>query len=749
MSAKVEFKLLGETLPADNVPAQYDLFESLSTPYEALVTFSTKDAAFKPSTCLRSSMTLHVIDADRGRERSLTGICDRCEFVHHEGTQFIFRLRLVPPIAALAHREDCRIYQDKGPVDVIKELLAAAGVEKVEWRLRTEYPKREYIVQYRETELEFMHRLMEEEGIFYFFSHEEGEATMVLSDSTEAIAEELKVPTVLAMSAGMSASDSVVSFSVTKKIATSNVQMRDFDFEKPDMHPESAQAAAEVVPQVYYEYPGGFTKGQDGERRVAARLRELRANAELARGTTNASNIEVGKMVTVTGAVQEILNRKYIVTELRSRGRQSLSGGGAAGAEGQAASNTVENDFVAMPEAGVFSAPRKTKKPRIHGLQTAMVTGPSMGEEEIHTDKYGRVKVRFRWDRVSQHDDKSSCWLRVMQAPLGGQMIIPRVGWEVSVAFLDGDPDRPFVLGRLYNAERTPPYALPGTKASGSIRSASSPGGAGANEIKLGDSGGSQGFGMTAQKDLNVTVGNDQAETVGANDATTVKVNASRSVGSNQSVSVSGNQETNVGSVASANVTGNQSISVGGNAVDNAISNYVEKAGADRSYSVGGDMLVICNGVRHSIEADVSRSVGAVMLTGSVASISDTIGGNYDENISIAKLDVCKGPWNETVAGNKNLTLLAADLHISKDSYASSAGGMMTNLIGGLHYAKVAGDFTVKAPMITLLGATGTFKGGGSEFKLGGGPVLIKGSKVAIETALLVHLGTALKMGAG
>src|SRR5688572_30605033 len=126
MSARVDFKLLGEKLPADNAPSGYDLYETLSTPYEALVTFTTKDADFKPASTLRSSMTLLVVDTDRARERSLTGICDLCELVHHDGTQFTFRVRLVPPVAALAHREDCRIYQEKGPVDIIKELLAAA-----------------------------------------------------------------------------------------------------------------------------------------------------------------------------------------------------------------------------------------------------------------------------------------------------------------------------------------------------------------------------------------------------------------------------------------------------------------------------------------------------------------------------------------------------------------------------------------------------------------------------------------------
>ncbi|MBL8740267.1 MAG: type VI secretion system tip protein VgrG [Myxococcales bacterium] len=749
MSAKIEFKLAGDPLPADVVTTSYDFVERLSTPYEALVTFNTKDATFKPLSLLRTALTLEVVDLDRGRSRTLTGICDQCEFVHHEGTQFVFRARLVPPIAALAHREDSRIYQDKGPVDVIKEVFAAAGVDKVEWQLESEYPAREYIVQYRESELDFVHRLMEEEGIFYFFKHEGGEVTMIVADSTTAISEELSSPTILSMSQGLGGTDPIADFSVTRTLATSSVQLRCYDFEKPQNFPESSQPADEVYPAPVYEYPANFKASADGQRRASARLRELRRGADVATGSSSASNLEVGKMISVVGGAQEIINRNYVVTELRGRGRQASGGGGRESAERQAGGdgNSVQNEITAIPEGAPFAPPRRTQKPRIHGVQTALVTGPSMGEEEIHTDKYGRIKVRFRWDRVGQHDDKSSCWLRVMQAPLGGQVIIPRVGWEVMVGFFEGDPDKPYVLGRLYNAERTPPYALPGAKTSGSIKGASSPGGAGNNEIKMGDSGGGQGFDVHAQKDFNTTIGNDQNETVGVDDAQTVKVNASQSVGANQAVSVGANQEVNVGSVASTNVTGNQSISVGGNAVDNAISNYIEKVGADRSYSTGGDMLVICNGVRHSVTADVSRSVGAVMLSGTISSLTDKFGGNYDETIGIAKIDLCKASFGETITGNKNVTSLAAELHISKASYATTCDGMATNMVGALHYSKVAGDFSVKAPMITMLGATGTFKGGSSELKLGGGPVLMKGSAITVDTALLVHMSTSLKMG--
>jgi len=750
MSAKVEFKLAGDGLPDDVRPSSFDAHEKLSTPYSVDIEFSTLDDSWTPDSILRKSLTLAVIDTDQGRERLLSGVVSSAEYLHHDGTHFIFKARLEPPIAALRSREDCRIYQDQSVDEIAKQVLAAAGVDKVDWRLKATYPKREYTVQYRESELAFVHRLFEDEGIFYFFEHTGGEVTMCVADTTDAISDDTAVPIVFSMSQGMGGTDSLADFSYKKRLRTAFVQLRDYDFEKPQMAPVATQQAVEAFPATFYEFPGGFTKSADGQRRASARLAERRRDADVVRGTSGANSLEVGRGFSVVGATQEALNGRFVITELRARGRQALGGGGArtAGASGEgAASNSVENEFHAIPEGAAYAPPRITPKPCIDGLQTATVTGPSMGEEEIHCDKYGRIKVRFHWDRVGQHDDKSSCWVRVMQVPLGGGLIIPRAGWELAIAFLEGDPDKPIAVGRVYNGERVPPYALPATKTSGSLKSSSSPGGAGSNEIKMGDSGGGQGFGVSAQKDYNLSIGNDQNETIAVNDSTKIKVNAKTHIGSNQTVSVGGNQEVNVGTMGAAKVTGDISISVGGNVVDNATSNYVEKAGGSRSNVVGGDMLVICNSIAHTIAGDITRDVSAVQLTASIASVSTTVTGNVTENISLAKVDLCKGGYAETITGSKTSQILAADIHLVKGTYSTTTGGMTTSLVGALRYAKVAGDYSVKAPMITLIGATGTLKGGSSEIKLGGGPVVVTGSKIAIETALLVKFGSSLKMG--
>lgn len=745
MASKVEFKLLGEGLPQDAAASSFVSREALSSLYEVEVRFSTTDDAFDPASLLRSSLTLSVIDTDRGRERTFTGVCNRCDLADHDGTRFFFRVVLAPPIAALAHREDSRIYQDKSVVDVVKELLAAAGVDSapgsaVEYRLRQRYSPREYIVQYRERELDFFHRLLEDEGIFYFFEHAGGAVTMVLADDVTAVSEELTVPVVLTLSQGFEGTDPVERLQYTRRLRTSDVHLRDFDFEKPQNHPESKQPAGVDNVTPYYEYPAGFTAAEDGKRRVAARMRALRRDADTVTGHSGVSTLEAGKLLTVTGAAQEPLNGRFVVTRLVSRGEQTLS------AAGGGAGNQLTNEFSGIPEGAQWAPPRITKKPRVRGVLTAVVTGPSMGDEEIHVDRYGRVKVRFHWDRVGQFDDRSSCWIRVLQVPMSG-IILPRVGWELTVTFLDGDPDRPVATGRVYNAERTPPYALPGAKTSGAIKSMSSPGGAGVNEVNLGDSGGDQGFTVNAQKDFNTTIEHDQNETVAVNETTVIKVNATTSVGANQTVSVAGKQQVNVGSQHSTKVTGNISVSVNGNAVDNATANYVEKVEGDRSNDVGGNMMLICNTIKSSVTGDISRDVGAVQLLTSIASITSNVAGDVKESIGVAKVDLCKATWSETISGNKMAQIAVGELDVVKGSYESSSEAAMTTLVGGLRYAKVAGTYTVKSPIITLIGATGTLKGAGSELKLGGAPIVVKGSKIAIDTALVVKMGTSLKLG--
>ena len=741
------FQLSGEVLPADARVQRYRAREAVSQPFEVEVDFSTLDSSFDVTRCLRESLLLSIVDG-AGRARYFHGVCERAEFVDLIGqganeTRLYFRVLLRPALAALAHRENSKIWQFNPTPDVIKDVLAGAGVDKVEWKAYQSYDQREFVVQYRESELAFISRLLEDEGLFYFFRHGPEGHVMIVADDPDAF----KVPdgedaVVLAMDSGLGLlGEPLGDFSRTRALRTGHVALRDYDFEKPQNAPVAGVDAEERWPMRRYHYPGGFTKSAEGKRRAAAMLASRRRDSDVCRGRSSAIGLHPGAPFRVEGGEPEWVNGEFVCIELLTYGEQS-----SAAADHNFA---CKNAFTGVPVGAPWAPARVTPRPRIRGIQTAVVTGSSGDDQSIHTDKFGRIKVRFHWDRIGQHDHNSSCWLRTQQLATGGSMLLPRVGWEMAVAFLDGDPDRPFCLGRIYNGEQSSALGLPANKASGSIRSHSSPGGGGANEIKMGDSGGGQGHGIKAQKDFNVTIGHDKNETIGVDEEHNVKVNLSTSVGSNETITVSANQTVTIGAMLSHKIGGSQSITVGGMESDDATANYVEKMGGNRSYTVGANQIVICNGIKTTGKGGITRTIGAASIRGAVGSISDNVGGSYTETVGAVRLEVIKGVSSETVGGLKSQQIAAAEVHLIDGNQQSSCDAAVTQMIGGLHYQNIAGDYSVKAPMITLLGAVGVFKGGGSELKLGGAPVVMKGSKIAIKAAMVIKMGSSLKMGSG
>lgn len=739
-SQLASFTLQGDPLPDDVLTARYEAVEAISEPYSIEVEFTTRDEGFRVEDCLRKRLCL-AVTGGAGEVRLFDGVVDQARLARVAGEERRFEVRLRPAMAALEHREGCRIFQEKSVVQIIQQILEEAGVsERVEWRIAKEYEPLEFVVQYRESHLNFISRLLEDNGLFYYFRHEADGHTLIIADDPAAFAPEGDAgPPLLRMAQGGAGAGAITRLTRTRALRATSVELRDFDFEKPGSPPSAAQPGQDAWPAPYYEYPAGFTKGAAGSRRAEARIRALRADADTFQGESQAAGLSVGQPLVVEGAREDCLNVEMVVTRLESRGSQVLTGGDQ--------NCSLSNGFRAIPRGAPFAAARRARRPRIRGVQTAVVTGSSEQEQALHVDKYGRVKVRFFWDREGQQDHTSSCWVRVGQQMMGGSMILPRVGWEVEVVFLHGDPDRPVVVGRVYNAEKVPPMSLPASKTSGSLKSMSSPGAGGHNEITMGDSGGSQGFGVHAQKDMNVTVGNNKTEEIAADEEQQVSVNASSSVKVNETITVSGNQSVDVGAVHSQNVSGSQSISVGGNDTSNAISNYVEKIGGDRSYSVGGNQITICNGVEYEVTGSFTREVSALELVGTVSSIQDNVVGSLTESVGAVKVQLAVGNQAEQISGSKDETYAAAELHLTKGGLSYAAEGSVTHLVGGLHYQKLGGDYVVQAPIITLLGAVGVFKGGGSELKLGGGPVTLKGSKIAVKGALIVKMGASMKLG--
>jgi type VI secretion system secreted protein VgrG len=745
------FHLSGDKLPADAHAIAYEAHEGLSRRFSVTVDMWTSDAGFEPEQALRTPALL-TIDHQESEPRYFHGIVVEIELMDAEedksGTRYRWRLTLGTFLDALFHREGSRIFQDLTPIHVVRKIFEGAGISEdhVQWLLYNDYKPREYIVQYRESELNFVERIFEDEGLFYFFRHSPEGHKLVVADDASAFAETQEGETVqLAVAQAAGASGLVThvqDFTRTRSLRTTEVYLRDYDFKKPTVLPDSTQPAEDVVPVEYYEYPGGFVDANEAKRRALARMRALRADADVVRGKSRASGLRVGASFSVEGADQEYCNGEFVVSSLVSRGLQmSLR---ADSAENFA----NKNEFEGIPAGAAWAPPRKARRPRIRGIQTAIVTGTESDPETIHCDEYARIKVHFHWDRLGKYDDKATCWLRTTQLNTGGSVILPRLGWEVAVAFFDGDPDRPFVLGRLYNGNHPPPYALPGANASGAIKSMSSPGGAGHNEIKMSDTAGSQGFGISAQKDLNITIGHDKTEKVGVDETHQVTVNLKRSVGSNESTTVSGNQSITVGSNHSQKIGGSQSVTVGANETSNSTHDFVENAGSSETYTVGANFTSISNGFTLEAKSGMTRTVSAAHIITSPSAVMDNIGGSFTETVGAVKLVVAKGTVAESTAAAKTQTTAAAEVHLVSGKLQSAAK-LVTEMIGGLHYQDVAGDYTVKAPMITLMGAVGAFRGGGSDFKLGGGPITIKGSKVALKGATIIKMGASLKLGSG
>jgi type VI secretion system secreted protein VgrG len=731
-----KFELFGSALPDDSYVQSFSASEVLSQPYAIRIRFNTGQSDLDIASCLRTRVVLVVTDAKQ-TVRYFDGSVERATFAGLAGNALVFDLELRPALYALAHRTDHRIFQKQSIPDVVKAVFTEAGLDKVEWKLNRNHGQRELIVQYGESTLAFVSRLLEEAGIFYYFVHEIDGHRLMLCDGIGGFGARETKPA-LSLSPQQSAStEPLPSFSRRRTLSTTGVVLRDYDFEKPGVCPQGVATAMDNWPKHYFEYPARAIVGAELNDLAKVRLAERRGCADICHGQSSAIGLEVGRTFSVEGSQHDELDGDYVVTSLSTAGHQR----NAKGEENFLCSNRFQGILV----GAAYAPPRVTPKPRIMGHQTAFVTGDDKADQAIFTDSYGRVKIRFHWDRVSQRDSKSSPFVRVSQIPLGGAMVLPRVGWEVSVAFLEGDPDRPLVLGRTYNGENLPPMALPASKASGSLESMSSPGGAGSNKILMGDSGGSQGHGISAQKDLNITTGNDCSVKIGVDDSHEINANYSRTVKVDDSTTISGNQEISVGANLSTKVGANQTIKVGATDDSNATANYLEKIGGSRSYSIGANSILVCNGIQREITGDFTRKAGAAQIIIAADSISDNVMADCTSTVGAVRIHVTGGSHGETVGGAKTEMESAAAVHLTSADYGTDAGAALAYTVGGIHMRKVGADYVVKAPVIALVGGVGQLKAGGSKISLNGGPLTMTASSVSVEAAMVRRVGGTIK----
>lgn len=426
-----------------------------------------------------------------------------------------YQITLVPRLAYLAHRHNQRIFQHLSVPKIIERVLIDHGLHADTWRfqLGATYRPRLYCVQYNESDLYFIQRLCEEEGLHFHFQHSATGHVLVFGDD-QTVFPKPSGPTAYVPGSGMVADTPVIDrFQISLETRTTHVSRRDYNFEKPRA-PLESESKSPLLPHLEdYAFPGQFTERERGKQLARRALERHRADYRQARGRSDQHALRSGHFVDMAEHSRDDWNGLWLLTEVQHAGKQPqvLEESVTDADPEDGFSQGYRNQFVATPWDVIFRPPLEHPKPRINGNQHAVVTGPP--GEEIYCDEYGRVKVRLLWDRDGENSEHSSCWLRVATGWANdrhGSVLIPRVGMEVLVGFSDGDPDKPFVLGCLPNAATPVPLDLPAEQTKSILRSHSSPGGGGYNELRIEDRAGAEEIALRAQRDFVQLVLNDE-----------------------------------------------------------------------------------------------------------------------------------------------------------------------------------------------------------------------------------------------
>lgn len=450
-------------------------------------------------------------------QRWFCGHCIRFSFTGKDDYLARYRMSIVPWFWFLTKTTDCKIFQNKSVPEIIEEVLGEYDFAKFELDLKESHTKWEYCVQYRETDFNFVSRLMEQEGIFYYFKHSQGSHVMVISDHKGSYVDAAEKE--VEFHGKMNAPDLgslVTAWDHAYEFTSGRYTQNEYYFETPssplDTQTNSRVKIGNNTKFEVYDYPGEYEHKGDGQSDTNSRMEAAESRYDTVTGQSLCRSFSPGYKFTLKKhAAGSEQGKKFVITAVQ----HAANIGASYETGGQTAGAIYTNSFRCLPDAVAAKPDPVTPKPCIHGAQTALVVGPP--GEEIYPDKYGRVKVQFYWDRYGQKDEKSSCWIRCAQPGAGkgwGFMSIPRIGQEVLVAYLEGDPDRPLITGCVYNAEQMPPYELPAEKTKTYFKSNSSLGGDGFNEIRFDDKGSEEQFYMHAQKDLDLRVLNDYREIV-------------------------------------------------------------------------------------------------------------------------------------------------------------------------------------------------------------------------------------------
>lgn len=592
----------------------FEGYERISTPYRFVLRALSENPNIDMKGLLYKPVVVTILLEDNS-ERHIHGNIKRMRLAEFNADYLAaYEIEVVPWLWFLTLFTDCRIFQNKSVKEIIEGVFTDRGFSDYEWKLQGSYPKRDYCVQYRETDFNFVSRLMEDEGIFYYFKHDQSAVKLVLTDANQQLEPCPKKETAryTPTTGGKLDEDTVFTLAQDFEVHTGNARLTDYDFEKPSTDLAATATATGDQKGEFYDYPGGYFTKADGDRYARIRLEEREARLNTIRGDSNCRGFVSGYKFTLEEHYRTDVNGEYLLTSVEHTARNTSYQSDRSD-EAFYYGNRIE----AIPADIPFRPQRLAQKPRIDGVQTAVVVGRA--GEEIYTDQYGRVKVRFFWDREGKADENSSCWIRVAHAWAGkkwGSIYIPRIGQEVIVTFVEGDPDRPLITGRVYNQDQMPPYDLPGEQTKSTLKSMSSKGGGGFNELRFEDKKGDEQIFMHAEKDLDIRVKNNREEWIGANRSLivtkdkyekilenehnhTVKDRIEKIEGSHlleivtdQGIKITGDHSMTVTGNVVEKITGNQSTEVTQNVLIKGLQIVVE-ASVGLTLKVGGNFITI------------------------------------------------------------------------------------------------------------------------------------------------------------
>jgi len=692
MVGKIEFKFDVSGTAHDFRVESFNVVEGLSKSFNVSLSLLSLNANIAFDELIRKPALLEVFGQGVGTARKFHGVVSEVRYLG-EGRRFSrYQITLVPQFWFLTQRQDCRIFQEKSVIDIVNEVFDLACLVDYRFDISSEYPVEEYILQYRESDSNFVQRLLAENGLWYYFEHTSSNHTMVIVDKNDAIAELENTlgnssyvgPVVYQSDGGGNADrEHVFNLQSVNRVRTGQVTHTDYNYEQP-LIPQQMESIGLIDNDLaYFDFPGRYVEPSQGLLRAEEIMAENVVDNYQIEALSNVMRLTPGYSFVLDKHPRKSLNRDYTILTVKHNGFDPQVHEDEASGQ----PTTYQNQFSCLPRDIEIKTP-KLAAPIVDGPQTAIVVGPA--GEEIYTDKLGRIKVQFHWDRYGENDEHSSCWIRVSQsmaAPTWGAVYLPRIGHEVVVGFLEGNPDRPLITGAVYNGLHYPPYSLPENKTRTTFRTQTHKGD-GYNELSFEDKTNEEEVYIHAQKDMSTMVLNDRFRTIGRNETLNVAGNQTNDVKGDHKETINGHKTTLVNSTFTETIEQDVLVKYNANESQTVINNTTLEIGDNRTTNIGkNDDLKVNENSNLSVGASRSSDV----------SVDD----------------------NQTVGGDLTVSVKGNTAYKSDDS---------TQIISGNKIVLKTGSSSL------VMSSDGTIKLSGKDITIeGSSTVTVKGGKVAVN----------------